>query len=473
MEVLVGLLTGSNQLHQQQQQQQQQGMSLDDMAQMASSNLIQRTSSSFLAGREDSLVFMLGLLNLGTVLFYAVYANLFKQEINRWTGGGGGGGNIQDAGAEKEQLFKKIQSVLDELVLHVHTASYYHRREDRSNRQRSARTASTGGSFISQDDDDYRLYLNRQIKKMIRDWLAMTVANNIEGRRLTKRQAEAAVADGPINRRNSRHQSGGKFELFKTKSYRRSPFISGQFYQQQTNGEAGEKHQQQQQLMMNKRRQQLSAATATTTTTTASPASEADGHHYHQAHFRQLDFAGAAAGVARPDIIASRTAPAESSSVHVPVLPVRNNFKSSPPYADDDQEDDQEDFSSSYTVTSRPPLSSSYPQIPTRRQQMQMIKIQKEEEEEDGSHLVNRLMQLVTSNTPLTLEVLDVYRHHNVLHQGNTNKCLERLLCQLNQDWKSKGSVPAALAPFLRYSTHTTILFSVYNCILFRDPTMS
>jgi hypothetical protein len=208
MEVLVGLLTGSSQLN---HQDQKQGMSLDDMAQMASSNLIQRTmvssssssSSSLLAGREDSLVFMLGLLNLGTVLFYAIYASLFKQGGNsHWT-------RIQDG--EQEPLFKKIQSVLDELVLHVHTASYYHRREDRSQRQRSARTMTSFTEENDDEDDNYRVYLNHQIKKMIRDWLAMTIPQaateedidieSISQSSRTKRQAEFNWNKAPITRR--------------------------------------------------------------------------------------------------------------------------------------------------------------------------------------------------------------------------------------------------------------------------------
>ena len=467
--MLVGLLTGSSQLN---LQDQKQGMSLDDMAQMASSNLIQRTmvssssssSSSLLAGREDSLVFMLGLLNLGTVLFYAIYANLFKQGPggNHWT-------RIQDG--EQEPLFKKIQTVLDELVLHVHTASYYHRREDRSShhRQRSARTSFNldNNNSNSNEDDNYRFYLNHQIKKMIRDWLAMTVpAESIQPSR-TKRQAEFSRNKAPITRRRIvpfGNINGATFESFKNKSHLRSnPFSSSS----SSSSSSGQSYLQQQSeipdvLTTNKRRPQAAAVATVSTTTTPPPPSssvaQTDGHHYHRQHIRrQLDFAAA-----KPDITMR---PADEDSLHI-----LKSSSSSPVAAhggDYDDDDDGDDFSSppSYTttVTRGPPSSHS---LLTRHQQQQQQQQQLSQQQQhyattggggvgSGSddQFVNRLMHLVTGNTPLTLEVLDVFRHH----QDNT-KCLERLLCQLNQDWKTKGSVPAALAPFLRYHFNAKII---------------
>ena len=71
----------------------------------------------------------------------------------------------------------------------------------------------------------------------------------------------------------------------------------------------------------------------------------------------------------------------------------------------------------------------------------------------DGSSLVDRLMHLVQQTTPLAMDVLHVFKtqsEEQQQHQAPEPKCLERLLCQLNQEWKRKGIVSAALAPFLR-----------------------
>ena len=48
-------------------------VSLDDVAEVATTGFRSMGTS-----REDSLVFVLGLLNLATVLCYAVYSQLFK-----------------------------------------------------------------------------------------------------------------------------------------------------------------------------------------------------------------------------------------------------------------------------------------------------------------------------------------------------------------------------------------------------------
>lgn len=70
--------------------------------------------------------------------------------------------------------------------------------------------------------------------------------------------------------------------------------------------------------------------------------------------------------------------------------------------------------------------------------------------EEDN--IIFRLMHLVQQTTPIAMDVLGVYQlKSDTQQQPSTEpKCLERLLCQLNQDWKGRGSVPAAMAPFFR-----------------------
>ena len=60
------------------------------------------------------------------------------------------------------------------------------------------------------------------------------------------------------------------------------------------------------------------------------------------------------------------------------------------------------------------------------------------------------LMEIVSQTSSLTLDVLNVYKTRDPVNDPRP-KCLERLLCQLNQDWRSKGAAPAAMAPFLRF----------------------
>jgi hypothetical protein len=120
------------------------------------------------------------------------------------------------------------------------------------------------------------------------------------------------------------------------------------------------------------------------------------------------------------------------------------------------------------TTTTEPPKSQSEPRhIPSEfRQQMYSRNAMMESDssydledsasnvhstEEDG--LIVRIMRLIQQATPLAMDVLDVYKSRSSgqhSSQSSEPKCLERLLCQLNQDWKGRGSVPAAMAPFLR-----------------------
>jgi hypothetical protein len=78
-------------------------VSLEDVAEVATSSF-----RSMGTTREDSLVFVLGLLNLGTVLCYAIYSQIFKPTRR--------GSSTMD---ENHFVMKKIQTILDELVLHL------------------------------------------------------------------------------------------------------------------------------------------------------------------------------------------------------------------------------------------------------------------------------------------------------------------------------------------------------------------
>ncbi len=173
--------------------------SLADLAEITSENF-----RSIGPQREDSLVFVMGLLNLGTILCYTIYNQLFKSvnlKSSAWP-------------LTEDFLSKKIQSILDELVLHVHTTSYYrsaldHEQEQQGrsfhNRRPTApvmerRTLFTGDSFfdlssfeaessarISSSDSRLRNYINGEVRKLMTEWLTMLGLSQATTR--VKRQA--------------------------------------------------------------------------------------------------------------------------------------------------------------------------------------------------------------------------------------------------------------------------------------------
>lgn len=469
-------------------------VSLEDVAEVATSSF-----RSMGTTREDSLVFVLGLLNLGTVLCYAVYSQLFKPNRR---------GATLD---ENHFVMKKIQTILDELVLHVHTSTYYRSSLERTQdlaskrestfRPRSSDSSSIRSLFtifdlpeslaysekeppaISQfssrrSSDDYDNYLQREAKKMIQEWLSFLVQSTpIPFLSRTKRQTMMSFPNR--YRRNTtagrrpwsiRKRVGSPSTLAPSTLKATSRAVT----KMSTTAEPHPEWTLNQEAMSQLRRPQMKRLVA------AATGVEADG--------RVLAAAQAAVAVARSSSEPDVSHPAQQDDV--PVLPVHalfpqdtvrprrigsSHFKSdrsgssrSGMRIENGSTQKPEEKSKEGEVTTPAPKEKSEPRhIPSEfRQQIYnrhpVEQLESPYDLEDSASIVEpaeedslivRLMHLFQQTTPLAMDVLDVYKSRTVGQQGTQSsepKCLERLLCQLNQDWKGKGSVPAAMAPFFR-----------------------
>lgn len=427
-----------------------QSVSLDEVAEVATSSFRSAMGTSPSATREDSLVLILGLLNLGTVLCYAIYAHLFKP-FNRFH---------HPLVDDPQFLYKRIQNIMDELVLHVHTTSYYKRVSEEvpnssSNTVRSMRGRSAGPKvfnfFSFHDDDssgaissrmaskeygrDYQTYLNYQTKKMMKDWLNIVIPQSaaVSGRRLTKRQA-------PMMRRrrpNFRHINGTGSLLYRQRiggeqSLRRRNNDSSPLM---TKLKSSNRNEQPQIVGSSSRRPVVSkvetdgpvAVPSSTTPLTISTPAEPD---YVTIPPRHVPVHPPAVGASSPPTPSSRIPFPRSGTVNAG-LDAR--------------------------AVKKPRLDSlnigghqQQPRIPPQdlhQAQSQLQWTSAKEEATATYPFIGRLMGLIRQTTPLTMDVLGVYDQTQDVTHG---KCLERLLCQLNQDWKNQGTVSAALAPFLR-----------------------
>lgn len=502
-------------------------VSLEDVAEVATSSF-----RSMGTTREDSLVFVLGLLNLGTVLCYAIYSQIFKPTRR--------GSSTMD---ENHFVMKKIQTILDELVLHVHTTTYYRSSFERnqelgkeftSKRETSVRPRSSSDSssirslftifdwpesvaygekeppsieqFESKrSSDDYENYLQREAKKMIQEWLSFLVQSttnpfNSRTKRHTMIPFPNAFRRNATGRRRPWSPSSSIKKRIGTTMSTMAPISTwkppsralSKSSPTTSTAEPQPEWTLNHEAMSQLRRPQMKRLVA------AATGAEADG--------RLLAAAQAAAvAAARP----TSGGPDVSHPTHqedVPVLPVLALFphstvsargassgqfksgratssrsglrlKNGSPEKPEDKSTTQPTTTTTTTTTTTAKTTTtteemkSQPEprhIPSEfRQQMYNRNAGMMESdspydledsasdvhpiEEDG--LIVRFMRLIQQTTPLAMDVLDVYKSRSNAKnspQSSEPKCLERLLCQLNQDWKGRGSVPAAMAPFFR-----------------------
>lgn len=428
-----------------------QSVSLDEVAEVATSSFRSAMGTTPSATREDSFVLILGLLNLGTVLCYAIYAHLFKP-FNRFH---------HPLVDDPQFLYKRIQNIMDELVLHVHTTSYYKRVSEEvpnssSNTVRSIQGRSAGPkvfNFFSLHDDDssgvfgsrmgskgndqdYQTYLKDQTKKMMKDWLNIVIPRSVtvSGRRLTKRQA-------PMMRRrrpNFRHING-------TRSFLHRQRIEGE---QGLRRRSNDSSPLMTKLKSSNRNEQPQIVGGSSSRRPIVSKVETDGPVAVPSSTTPLTISTPA----EPDYV---TIPSQHVPVHPPAVGA-----SSPPTPSS-----RIPFPRSGTVNvgldaravKKPRLDSlnsggyqQQPRIPPQDLHQAQSQLQWTSTNEGipaTYPFIGRLMGLIRQTTPLTMDVLGVYDQTRDVANG---KCLERLLCQLNQDWKNQGTVSAALAPFLR-----------------------
>lgn len=478
-------------------------VSLEDVAEVATTGF-----RSMGTTREDSLVFVLGLLNLGTVLCYAVYSQLFKP-VRR------GSNSALD---ENHFVFKKIQTILDELVLHVHTTTYYRssleksqelargRESDSTFRARSGAAPSIYNVFSFFDlpepavygekepplphqssrrtDEDYQSYLQQEAKKMIQEWLSFLVQSALTqpAGRLTKRHTRMPFphayrrnmtlhrSSPQIKKRiaaltssNRPSKSANRAEAKTTTTTTTTTTTSTTTRPPTTRSSQKPKWNRER---ASQRRPQMKRPVVATTS-----AAEADG--------RELAAAPSASSSSEPDV----PHPAHQD---VPVLPVHTLFPhetvrergvgsgradgkraraSSRSGMRSRSGQERRERNEVLVSTKRPEprhIPSEFRQQlyrnPTSEAPYDLDDSASSPpvhsppsypmEQEDG--IVIRLMHLIQQTTPLAMDVLGVFKANSQHQQSGEPKCLERLLCQLNQDWKTRGSVPAAMAPFLR-----------------------
>lgn len=414
-------------------------VSVDEMAEMATNSFRSAMGSTT---REDSLVLILGLLNLGTVLCYAVYAQIFKPARHSSF-------PLLD---DPQYLYKKVQNIMDELVLHVHTSSYYKRvAEERpaNNVVRSLRGRSTErkvSSFFELPDEvgftgrtasnpkDYQTYLSDQIKKMMKEWLSFLLPAQLD-HHMTKRQARTAMF---MRRRRPFHNANGTLLHLQYRSQMRQNSSSSLPMKLKSSSSN---------LQPQMSRPALSSAE------TDGPVAEAFKPDVSPSESRQQQqhvtvHSEAAAALARIPFPRSDTVNISRRSngggggvggiaAHR-LLDVNRSNKKQPRL---------ESLTGSASQT-QPDMQSRSQQRPPYPQQHNQWSAPEET-------VIGRLMGLIRQTTPLTMDVLGVYDQTNEIFPSSpsapASKCLERLLCQLNQEWKHQGAVSAALAPFLRY----------------------
>ena len=529
---------------------QMSNASLDDLAQMTTDNF-----RSFGTNREDSLVFIMGLINLGTILCYSIYNQLF-----------GKSGNTKTWPLNEEYLTKKIQSILDELVLHVHTTSYYrtaHQEESEargfhSNRPMQVsqrRSLYTGHGFLNipepifeqrsyhptagaghyqanhredvrlDSDADFNFYLMKEVRKLMAEWFSMLgvmtpsttrtkrqifptlstyppqVSNETYGHRrfqnpnrlrLRRRRPFAVNGTGAGRRWYSASRKVG-VPLTESLAENQSAAQSGADGHSRkvngipastshsvvasdgstvTNRQLGRKKANIPLLSLGNRPRfiPVTTTTSTTSTTTQVPDVIAATMTKSSSHVAET--------VPESDIPAnsgSHILPVESLFPHQKTDTVRSRAKN------DDTGDDHdisyvhpnhqpETFKSRAKSAQDVPVRDRSPAPKQMRNQevrppygqAQQTPYQavhnddglqneaswtnEESQDAESAGFIANLMQLVMQTAPLALDVLNVYKR-----QSAPSKCMESLLCQVNQDWKKKGSVPAAMAPFLRY----------------------
>ena len=387
-------------------------ISLDEVTDMATS------SFRSMGTREDTMVLVLGLLNLGTVLCYAIYAQLFKPSVRHGS---------QSPLDDPQFLYKKVQNIMDELVLHMQTATYYKRvAEEPNNAVRSRRGHQTPSYnfFKSPDEDqDYQVYLKGKIKKMARDLVAVFPSEEVDavvsGKRLTKRQAPPSPPN--ITRRRlrtnatmtlpagRRDDSSTKWKTPPSSSSRRAD------HQPQAIGRAAS-------------------------------SAETDGS-------AAADETSSSRGAQQPDV--SQHVPVRSSAPRIPFPRSRDTVTTGKPTTVRQGDDEirsgnrNKELGVDANVPRRQRQQHPHPQPAFVIAPSPTISIDQQHwpVTEELSFL-GRLMKLIQQTAPISMDVLGVYDR---IGRIDNSKCLERLLCQLNQDWKSQGAVPASLAPFLRF----------------------
>lgn len=476
MEILTSFLNPTQMGH---LREVSKGVSLDDVAEVATSSF-----RSIGTQREDSLVFVLGLLNLGTVLCYAVYSQLFKP-VRR------GLPQMDD----NTFVFKKIQTILDELVLHVHTTTYYRSSIEKSQeltgknlrdstfrgRSGSAATSTFQSVFSffdlpepaiygekeppplpltssSRTAEEFEGYLQEEAKKLVHEWLSFLI------------QSTVMPTTGRLTKRHTRMQFPHTYRRNNNATSRRPsvPPIKKRIAAPLTQTAITREPQQQQQQQPWNNRERTSQRRPQIKRPVSADA-EADGR------------ADEPSAISSPRTGPDVPHPARQDD---PVLPVhalfpqetvreagsnsksgRSSSRSAGLRSRSETEIRKEKNEETKTAAAPEPRH-----IPSEfhHQQQQMYRnpapessfIDMEESatvskpvEEDG--LIVRLMHLIQQTAPLAMDVLGVYKSKNDGQHNPSSepKCLERLLCQLNQDWKTKGSVPAAMAPFLRYES--------------------
>ena len=444
-------------------------VSLDDVAEVATTGFRSMGTS-----REDSLVFVLGLLNLGTVLCFAIYSQLFKP-VRR------GSNSALD---ENHFVLKKIQTILDELVLHVHTTTYYRssldtsqelarNREDSNFRARSgaAPTVYNMFSFFEMPEStvyaekqpllplesskranqDYQNYLQQEAKKMLQEWLSFLVqsALNQPTGRLTKRHTRMSFPQ------SYRRPNSTLYRKPSPQAKKRIPATS----------------------RPSKSSKPKTTTTTTTTTTTQVPKPKGNRERAYQRRPQTKRPVAAATGAEADGRVLAAEPDVSSHPAHqdVPVLPAQRALFPQETVRTRGAKRARTSSRSGMRSRNGPEMSERNDQVVAKKKpeprhipsefRQQLYRNPTSEapysdlddsasssppptEQEDG--MVMRMMHFIQQTTPLAMDVLGVFKSNQHQQQSGEPKCLERLLCQLNQDWKTRGPVPAAMAPFLR-----------------------
>ena len=379
------------------------------------------------SGNEDSLVFLLGVLNLGTLLCYAVHSQLTHSRSDS-------GSDATDSGRGDQFLYQKIQSVLDDLVLHVHTRTYYRNilRQDQERGIQSGRSAKMSESGSRMGDgmtptairhrNDYERFIKQRVVKMMQEWISVLqpeagIRRNSGGRGFHGRRKRET-------RRRLRNNAGRRVQHHPARTnntfIRRRHPVSGI-------AETGA----------------VQPPMAESAETVMLPIGGGrGGTHWRLGSVQRRPNRPTQASVAEVTVPSSSPQPPEAEKRSItwnpsgspkrvnavqPVMERNSHPLGRNPIP-------KPELGGSGMLT--PLLPSGIP-TPTPNDTLTM------------------LMALVSEASSLTLDVLNVFKSRattsgDIYSAPSDTKCLERLLCQLNQDWRGKGVATAAFAPFLR-----------------------
>ena len=361
------------------------------------------------SGSEDSLVFLLGVLNLATLLCYAVHSQPSSA----------GSESGSESGSDADQfLYRKIQSVLDDLVLHVHTRTYYRNilQQDHERGFASARSAKMDSAGRMDDvmtptairhRTDYQRFIKQRSVKLIRQWISVFRPEADSGSRKKRETRRRLRTNAGRRAQNLSVRMNSTFIQRRRYPVTETPPESGSIALPIGGGRGGT-HWRLGPIQRQNR-------------PTEAPI------------LRQLPISTARSAIPEAEKRSIAWNPSGSSNrVSAAIVPEHNPH---PPIRNQIPRNEAPDL----RIPALPALPAGIRQL-------------------SSNDTLTTLMAMVSQASTLTLDVLDVFRNRDASSASSDAysasgdaKCLERLLCQLNQDWRSKSVATAAFAPFLRF----------------------